>query len=333
MNNPFKRIVPPLIVLVVIITLATLGYTQIEHWRLLDALYMITITLATVGFKEVGPMSDVARIMTMALIIFGVGTVGYTVGQLVEMTVNGEIADYRGKRRMYRKMKELKDHYIICGYGRVGHQVTLEFDAEKVPYVVIDSKAETAKELDSKGTPYIIGDMSQDDLLESAGIERAKGLVACADSDTSNVFVTLSARVLNPKIFIIARASNLATETKLIKAGANRVISPYYIAGNRMASMAIRPIALDFLDTVMHSENVELALEEHAVDNNSAVVGRTLAELNIKQKTGANVLAIKHITGKFDLQPTANTRIEKEDVLVTLGTKTQLNNLKEMIKA
>jgi len=328
--NPLRRIIPPLIVLVVIITIATLGYTLIEHWRLLDALYMVTITLATVGFREVHELSDAGRIITMGLIIFGVGTVGYTVGQLVEMMVEGQIIGYRRMRNMEKMISELKGHYIICGFGRVGHQVAKDFDAEKIPYIVVDSKPETAAELGEKNIPYLVGDMASDEILESAGIKKAKGLIACADSDTSNVYVTLSAREMNTNLYIVARASTVVTEAKMRRAGANRVISPYFIAGNRMASMALRPVAVDFLDTVMRSENVELELEEYSINDGSKIVGKTLAELEIKQKTGATILAVKHSTGKFNLQPGAATVVGHGDVLVALGTSQQLELLRKM---
>lgn len=328
--NPLRRIIPPMIVLVIIITFATLGYTLIEHWRLLDALYMVTITLSTVGFREVHELSDAGRIMTMGLIIFGVGTGAYIVGQVVEMMVEGQIVGYRRVRNMEKRISELKGHYIICGFGRVGHQVAKEFDAEKIPYIVIDSKPETASELGEKNIPYIVGDMAADETLESAGIKKAKGLIACADSDTSNVYVTLSAREMNPDLYIVARASTLVTEAKMKKAGANRVISPYFIAGNRMASMALRPVAVDFLDTVMRSENVELELEEYTINDGAKIVGKTLAELEIKQKTGAMVLAIKKSTGKFNLQPGAKSVVDHGDVLVALGTAQQLALLRKM---
>jgi len=331
--NPLRRIIPPLIVLVVIITLATLGYTLIEHWRLLDALYMVTITLATVGFREVHELSDAGRIITMGLIILGVGTVGYTVGQLIEMMVEGQIVGYRRMRNMEKMISELKGHYIICGFGRVGHQVAKEFDAEQIPYIVVDSKPETAAELGEKNIPYLVGDMASDEILDSAGIKKAKGLIACADSDTSNVYVTLSAREMNPNLYIVARASTVVTEAKMKRAGANRVISPYFIAGNRMASMALRPVAVDFLDTVMRSENVELVIEEYEINGGSKIVGKTLSELEIKQKTGAMILAIKHKTGKFNLQPGAASVVGHGDVLVALGTCQQLELLRTMAEA
>jgi voltage-gated potassium channel len=331
--NPLRKIIPPLIVLVVIITLAIAGYTMIEHWRFLDAAYMVTITLATVGFKEVHELSDAGRLITMGLIIFGVGTGAYIVGQVVEMMVEGQIVGYRRARNMEKRISELKGHYIICGFGRVGHQVAKEFDVENTPYIVVDSKQETAAELAEKNIPYIVGDMASDEVLESAGIMKAKGLIACADSDTSNVYVTLSAREMNPDLYIVARASTIVTEAKMKKAGANRVISPYFIAGNRMASMALRPVAVDFLDMVMRSENVELELEEYMINDGSRIARKTLSELQIKQKTGAMILAIKQGTGKFNLQPGAATVIGHGDVMVALGTSQQLELLRKMAEA
>jgi len=331
--NPLRRIIPPLIVLISIITLATMGYTLIERWRLLDALYMVTITLATVGFREIHELSDAGRIITMLLIIFGVGTMAYTVGQVIEMMMEGQIVGYRRVRNMEKRISELKGHYIICGFGRVGHQVAQEFDAERIPYIVVDSKPGTAAELGDKNVPYIVGDMASDETLESAGIKHAKGLIACADSDTSNVYVTLSARVISPNLYIIARASTLDTEAKMKRAGANRVISPYFIAGNRMAAMALRPVAVDFLDTVMHSENVELELEEYKIDGSSKLVGKPLHELQLKQKTGATILAVKHNSGKFNLQPGANTVFSIGDVMVALGTEEQLEKLRKLSEA
>jgi voltage-gated potassium channel len=328
--NPLKRIVPPLILLAIIFVIAITCYTQIEHWRLLDAIYMIVITLSTVGFREVHELSDSGRIITMCLIIFGVGTVGYTVGQLIEMMVEGQIIGYRRMRNMEKMIHELKNHYIICGFGRVGKQVAKEFDAENTPYVVIDSKPETAAELGERNIPYIIGDMVSDEILESASIMKAKGLIACADSDASNVYVTLSARGMNPGLNIVARASTILTEDKLRRAGANRVISPYFIAGNRMASMVLRPVAVDFLDMMTRGKNVELEIEEYKINSRSKITGKTLKELQIKQKSGAMILAIKHASGKFELQPGAATVIDHGDVMVGLGTAKQLEILRNM---
>lgn len=237
--NPLRRLIPPGIILFIIIVIALFGYTQVERWSLLDAVYMIVITLSTVGFREVHELTPYGRILTMFVIVAGVSSAIYAAGQTIEMIVEGELFGYRGRKRMERKIREMKDHYIICGFGRVGHQIAKEFENARLPYVVIDSKPETAGDLEPKGTPYLIGDITLDSNLEEAGIKRAKGLIASADSDTANVFVTLSARVLNPDLFIIARAGFFDTEEKLKKAGANRVISPYFTAGKHMAEIAL----------------------------------------------------------------------------------------------
>jgi voltage-gated potassium channel len=238
--NPLRRLVPPGIILFIIITIGLLGYTQVEKWSLLDSIYMLVITLATVGYREVHELTPFGKVLTMLIIVGGVSTAIYAAGSAVEMIVEGELLGYRGRKRMEKKIKEMKDHYIICGFGRVGLQVAEEFEKAKIPYVVIDSKKETAADLEPKGIPYLIGDITQDSNLEEAGIRAAKGLIASADSDMANVYVTLSARVLNPHLFIIARAGNLDSEEKLKKAGANKVISPYFTAGMHMAEVAIK---------------------------------------------------------------------------------------------
>jgi voltage-gated potassium channel len=238
--NPLKRLIPPGIILVIIITIGLFGYTQVEKWPLLDSVYMLVITLSTVGYREVHELSPFGKVLTMFLILGGVSTAIYAAGSAVEMIVEGELLGYRGRKRMEKKIKEMRDHYIICGFGRVGLQVAAEFEKAKIPYVVIDSKRETAAELEPKGIPYLIGDITQDSNLEEAGIRSAKGLIASADSDTANVYVTLSARVLNPHLFIVARAGNVDSEEKLKKAGANKVISPYFTAGLHMAETAIK---------------------------------------------------------------------------------------------
>jgi len=329
--NPFRRLIPPVIVLFIIIGIGLFGFVVLEGWSFLEALYMVVITLSTVGFKEVKELSDAGRVLVITIIVLGVGTVAYTVSQLVELMVEGQIIGWRRRRTMEKKISELKGHYIICGFGRVGHEVAHEFSAEDVPYIVIDSKEETAKELGEKGVPYIIGDMTSDEVLEDAGIKAAKGLIASADSDTSNVFVTLSARVANPNLYIIARASSIESAAKLKKAGANMVVSPYFIAGRRMAAMAVKPVAVQYLETVMHGEHIELKMREFKAEEGSSIIGKTIAESNIKSKSGAMIVAIRKPTGKFNLQPSGHTKIEDGDVLIALGTLEQLTKMESMM--
>jgi voltage-gated potassium channel len=320
------------VVLATIVTIGLVGYTQLEGWSLLEAAYMLVITLFTVGFGEVYQLSSAGRVLTMVLIVSGVGTAIYTVGQLGEMIIEGQIFGYRRKKRMERKIREMKDHYIICGFGRVGHQVAEELAASKIPYVVIDIKPETADELEPKGVPYIIGDTSTDVKLEEAGVKKAKGLVACADSDMENVFVTLSGRAANRDLYIVSRASSKDAEQKMKLAGSNRVISPYFIAGRRMAALAIRPVAADFLDTVMHGEHLEFSLREISVPERSRLMDKSLEDAQIRQRSGATVLAIRKTDGAFNLQPLALSKIEKGDILVVIGTQEQLDLLEKMIK-
>lgn len=330
--NPLRRLFIPVLILATLIVVGVLGYRFIEGWPLIDSLYMVVITLSTVGFREVYPLNFAGKVLTMFIIVSGVGTAVYTLGQLVELIVEGEIIGFRRKRRMDKIIADMRNHYIICGFGRVGHQVAHELRADKKSFVVIDSKPETAKELGELNIPHIIGDITSDEKLEEAGIRAAKGIIACADSDTANVFVTLSARSLNPKLFIVARASQKESEEKLKKAGADKVISPYFIAGRRMASMAMMPVAVDFLDTVMHSEHLELNLGEFKVEEGSGITNKTLGEAKVRQNSGAYILSIRKMMGNFVLQPVADTKVDQGDVLVAIGTPPQLTALEKMIK-
>ena len=227
--NPFKRLIPTLIILLFVVVIGTIGYHVIEGWSFLDSLYMVVITLFTVGFQEVHSLSQPGKLFTILIIVAGVGAAVYAGTQLVEIIIEGEILGYGRRRKMDKKIKGLKNHYIICGYGRTGHQVGAEFDTARVSYVVVDQKQEIEEELGLKDTPYIVGDITSDDNLIEAGIESARGLIAAADSDVANLYVTLSARVLNPNLYIVARASEIEAEKNLVMAGANRVIAPYYI--------------------------------------------------------------------------------------------------------
>jgi len=238
--NPLRRLIVPGVILLVVVGVGIAGYMRLEGWSWIDALYMVTITLSTVGFREVHDLSPLGRLFTIGIIVTGVSTALYAVGQFVEIVVEGQIIGYRRRKKMEKMIAEMKNHFIICGFGRVGHQVAVELKEANVPFVVIDNKPEIGQELEPQGIPHLLGDITADSILKEAGIMQAKGLFASADSDTANVFVTLSARVLNPHLYIIARAGYLDSEEKLKKAGANRVISPYFTAGKHMAEIAIK---------------------------------------------------------------------------------------------
>jgi voltage-gated potassium channel len=329
--NPFRRLLPIAIALLAIALIGIVGFMAIEHWTPLESAYMVVITLLTIGFQEVHPLSAHGRIFTMIIAILGVGTAVYAAGKAAETIVEGEIFGYRVRRKMDKRIKELKEHYIIAGFGRVGHQVAADFQDAGIAFVVIDSKPETVNELQPKGIPHIIGDPTLDEVLEEAGIQKAKGLVACSDSDVSNVYVTLSARALNAKLYIVARASQRETEKKLAVAGADRVISPYFISGRRMAAMAMRPVTSDFLDTVSHGGGLEFRLHEIPVPATSALVNKTLGQSLIRTKCGAVVLAIHKVGGTFELQPQASSTISQGDTLVVIGTAGQIEGLTKLL--
>lgn len=332
MNHPFRRLLPAILVILSIILFGILAYTLVEKWTFLEAIYMIITTLFAVGFEEVHPLSPAGRIFTMLIIVGGVGSAIYAAGQAVEIIVEGEMSGYQKRKRMDKKIREMKGHYIICGFGRVGHQVAQTFEASRVPFVIIDSKRETLEELEAKGFAGIIGDATDDAVLTAAGIMHAKGLVACADSDVANVYVTLSARVLNPELNIVARAGIHDTEKKLIRAGANRVISPYFISGVRMAALATRPVASDFLDLVTHGGQVDFSLFEITIPEGSPLIHKSVAEANITNASGALVLAVRKAHGSFELQPTAISKLEQGDVMIVLGTQEQFEALEKMVR-
>ena len=331
MSHPFQKLLPAIVLLTAVVIVGIAGYMFIEKWTLLQSTFMVVITIFTVGFQEVQPLSTAGEVFTIFVIIGGVGTALYAGSKVIEIIVEGEMTGYRKRKMMDKKISEMKGHYIICGFGRVGHQVAQVFNSSRVAYVVIDSKGETLAELEMSEVPGIIGDATSDQILTEAGIHSAKGLIACSDSDVANVYVTLSARVLNPALHIVARAGYKDTEKKLLLAGANKVISPYFISGVRMAGLATRPIASDFLDLVTHGGEIDFSLYEITVPASSPVTNKNLSDVNIRRRSGALILAIKRTDGSFDLQPNAKSIINKGDVLIAIGTQEQYNLLEKML--
>lgn len=330
--HPFRRLMPAGILLLIIAVTGIAGYILIEGWSPLDAAYMLVTTLFTIGFQEVHPLSQAGKVFTMAIAIAGVGTVLYAGGRIVEIIVEGEMSGYRKQKRMDKRMREMRQHYIIVGYGRVGHQVARSFESSGIPFIIIDNRHEIAAELEPKGIPYLCADATSDEVLVEAGIRNAKGLVTCSDSDVDNVYVTLSARALNPGLRIVARAGLPDTEKKLIMAGADRVISPYFISGLRMAALVTKPVTSEFLDLVTHGGQMEFSLHESTVSQHSSLVGKSLGEADIRGISGAMVLAIRRADGAFDLQPKASSKIHVGSTLVVIGTQEQIETLEKMVQ-
>ncbi len=329
-NTLRQRFYRVLIVVLVLLLLSTAGYILLEGYSPVEALYMTIITLSTVGFGEVRPLSDAGRLFTVGVIIVGVGTGAYLLSTLAEYIVAGELTGTLRQRRMEQRLSGLRDHFIVCGFGRVGEQVALELHEQGLPLVVVDRDPAVMEHCERHGIPYVIGDATEDDTLRRAGIERARGLVAVLDTDADNVFVVLSARALNPRLMIVARAATENAERKLLKAGADRVVSPYVMAGHRLVSLLLRPNVIHFLDTALRSKDLELWLEEIEVRADSPLVGQTLEEAQIRTRTGANVLAIIRPSEHRLVDWSPRLRLQAGDVLIVLGKDEQLDALAKL---
>lgn len=317
--------------LVFILAAGTVGYRLIEGWSLLDSLYMTLITISTVGFKEVSPLSSAGKIFTMVIILSGIGTAAYALATAIEFMVEGHFFGLMGRRAMEKRISELENHYIICGYGRVGQQIAKELKSASAPIVVIDHNPEALEACKADGHLYIEGNAADDEVLKKGNIHRAKGLVAASDSDPDNVFITLAARGLSSNLFIVARASQESSLQKLHKAGADRVISPYLIAGRRMSSLLLRPLVADYLDIVTHAENLEFKLEEVVINKDSSVNGLSIKDSSLRDKVGVLVLAIKKSDGNIVANPPIDTIILEGDRLVIMGTSEQLRMLEALV--
>lgn len=244
----------------IVILIGTIGYSIIEGWNVLDSLYMSVITISTVGFQEVHPLSATGRVFTLFFIIFGVGTTLYAVGAGAKLMLEGQIRGILGRRKMSKKIQEIKDHYIICGYGKVGQQIYSEFSSRQVPCTVVEKEPLVVEKAIRDGALVIQGDSTQDSILEDAGIRRARGLISAVASEADNVVISLSARELNPDIVIVARAETAESEKKLLRAGANRAISPHTLGGTRMALAALRPHLVDFMQVATSAKGMEMRI-------------------------------------------------------------------------
>jgi len=313
-----------------IIAAGTLGYLVIEGWSPLESVYMTVITLSTVGFREVRPLSPGGQAFTSGLIVAGVGAVTYLFAAISQYIVSGELTGSIRKARMQQRIDALSGHHVVCGFGRVGEQVIIDLREEQKPCVVVEHHEDMLANV-PLGVPTVVGDASDDDVLELAGIARAAGLVVATGDDATNLFVTLTARTLNPSLVIVARANQPSTEPKLLRAGASHVISPHTISGRRIARLLLHPTITDFLDVVMHSGKLELVLEECRVREGSDLHGKTVAEADVRKRTGANVLALRrHDRGTIVTNPPSEMRFEPGEIIVALGTLDQLHKLAEL---
>jgi voltage-gated potassium channel len=307
----------------------TLGYYFIEPgYSLFDGLYMTIITLTTVGYEEVHhPLSPHGRAFTMALLLIGVFVFFYTLTELVRSVVSGEVRQLLGRQRMERSLAGLKNHLIICGYGRMGRHVCAEFSRQGLPFVLIDRKADLLQDFDVAHGIALPGDATSDEVLKHAGIERARALVTVTASDADNLFITLSARLLNEKLFIVARAEGELAEAKLRRAGANRVVAPYVIGGTKMAMAVLRPAVVDFIELATGSEHLDLQIEETRIQAGSALDRATLHASGLRQELGVIVVAIKKANGHLVANPPGDAVMEAGDTLIALGPRKGLDRV------
>jgi voltage-gated potassium channel len=314
----------PALLLVVVLVYGVVGYMQLEDWSFPDALYMTVITLGAVGFREVRPLDQSGKAFTVSLVILGVTVVVFALSAVARSIAEGQLGERARRRRMQRRVDALKDHFVICAYGRVGRTAARELEAEGVPFVVVDRLEELEEKMTQDGVLHIIGDPTSEPVLKTAGIERARALICAMDSDAANVYVTLTARSLKPDIFIVARSSEALAAERLYKAGADRVISPYVSSGRHMAVQALRPRVLDYLEVGL-KDDIGLRLEELQIEATSPLVGRTLTEVCGK----AIPLAVRHSSGEVVAHPDADHRLEPGDLLVLLGERDALRPVEE----
>ena len=315
--------------LVSVVALGTAGYAALEGWSWFDALYMTVTTITTVGGGEPGPLNVAGKWWTIAVVAFGFGVLTYTVLALVAYVIEGHLGEQFGARRMRRRVAKVQDHFILCGFGRVGREIARDFTAEKIPFVVVDINPDSLQRAAAQGFAVMNGNAADVGTLQAAGIERARGLVTAVDDDADNIYVTLSARILKPDLFIVARANAEDAERKIRLAGANRVISPYTIGGRRMASLAMRPTAVEFVDTVLSANNGHLLLEDLTIRPGSAWIGRALVEL-FPAHDEAFVLALKR-DGEMRFRPAADTELNSGDELVAAGPPEAIRALEQRL--
>jgi len=327
-----QRLGVVLTLFLIIIVAGAAGYVWIESWPWLDAIYMSTITVTTVGFSETHPLSAAGQMFTIVLVTLGVGAFTYTFSSLAQYLISGELQGVLAQRRMKRQTERLKDHYIVCGYGRVGREVVHEFQRERKSMVIIDHDERAILEAQQlTGCLILQGDAGEDEVLHEAGIKRAKGLVAAADTDATNVMIALSARAINAELFTVARANSEINRAKLSRAGADRIISPAIIGGRSMAQMALRPNVVEFLDVVARDKTVEYWIEDLTVTAGSMLDGTTVGETDIRKTTGVTLLTIRRREDQRIVLPTPETQLRAGDMVMAFGTREQLEQLQTLV--
>ncbi|MEL4105569.1 potassium channel protein [Oscillospiraceae bacterium WX1] len=329
-----RKLTLVLILLAALFVVGVVGYALLLHVGFVDALYMTVITISTVGFSEVAVMTDAAKLFSIIIIFAGLSIVGYSFTSLVAFVFEGDIKDAWRRRRMSAKISALNGHYIVCGAGDVGHTVIAYFKDSGVDFIVIEKDVTRHNELVEQNVLTVLGDATHEDTLYKAGIKDAKGMVCTLSTDTDNVFTVLTARELNEQIYIVARAVERTAHNKLIKAGANKTISPNEIGGQRIAAAMIRPSVTSFLDVMTRTGDVTLDIEEVIITPQSSIAGKNLSEAKIPEQTGLIVLALKKKDeSNVKINPRANEVLGAGDSIIVIGTGDQVDRLQAIVSA
>lgn len=314
-----------------ILAFGTLGYYFFEHMPLFEAFYMTIITISTVGFSEIAPLSHVGRAITVIIIILGISVGTYTIGIIVKWFVEGELQKIFWRLRVQKQIAELNDHYIICGFGRIGRTICSELYADETDFVIIEQNVSEIDAIEKEKYLFLEMDATSEEALLKAGIMQAKGLVTAVNSDANNVFITLTAKGLRPDIFVLARASEEKNEKKLIKAGASRVVSPYMIGAKRMAQVLKRPTVVDFIDIAMMGSHLGLVMEEARLSAKSNLIGKSLIDSYLRRDYGVIIVAIKKMSGEMIFNPMPAQTLEDGDVIVVIGKKDDLKRMRAVL--
>ncbi len=323
----------PLAVVFSLATIAggTTGYVVVEGWNIWDAFYMTVTTVATVGFREVHPLSRAGQVFTVLLIVSGVGTALYTATSLVTLVTEGGLQRRMMQRRFTRMLESVRNHFILCGYGRIGSIIAEELDRQSVPFVVVERDPDRVHTVIERGWLAVQADASHEEVLERVGIGRARGLIAAVGTDAENVYAVLTARVMKPDLFIIARGEGEGAERRLRRAGADRVISPYQIGASHMAQTALRPAVVDFVQLATSSEHLDLSMEQVHINERSPAIGQTVADAAIRRNFGVIVVAIQRADGRMEFNPPPESIICAGDAMVVLGRPQSVKALEEAV--
>jgi voltage-gated potassium channel len=317
-------------VFVSLVIIAVAFYRLVAHYSILDAIFMTVITISTVGYGEPSPLGPVGKIFTSFLIFSGLATITIAAWHAAELVVGQELLDFLGRRKRMRTIENLRDHYIICGYGRMGQEIVKQLEGHGVAMVVIERDPEPLARLQEAVVLFVAGNATDDDVLLAAGIQRAKGLVAVTSTDEDNLFLTVSARVLNPELHIVARCAAAASHDKFARAGASRVVSPYVTGGRQIAAALLRPVLVDFLDILLHVEERDVDMAQITVTEDAPFAGMSLAEAAVREQCAAGIIAVRGPDGRFHTNPSPDYVMQRGDVLIALGPAEQLSCLERL---